>query len=175
MHRPQLLHNMKLFHLCVQFKMLVREGQRKVWKWTWNVFSLSSLTSHCFQPPGKSSGGCYSAHYSTVHLGHMFAIHAFFILFFSMNWLNHVLSNREEVLNRNLTLDATANRCQRVLLLVWPPIDVFWKELSDLKVSLCTNMSGKKPSRWTLAIQSFKELWLGAVHIAEAWNSSRWN
>ena len=85
-------------------------------------------------------------------------------LFFSMNWLNHVLSNREGVLNRNLTLDTTPNRCQRVLLLVWPPTDVFWKELSDLKVSLCTNLSGKKPSRWTWAIQSFKELSLGAVH-----------
>lgn len=39
-------------------------------------------------------------------------------LLFSMNWLNHVLSLREGVLNRNLTLDTTANRCQRVLLLV---------------------------------------------------------
>lgn len=44
-------------------------------------------------------------------------------LLFSMNWLNHVLSLREGVLNRNLTLDTTANRCQRVLLLVWPPTD----------------------------------------------------
>lgn len=44
-------------------------------------------------------------------------------------------------------------------------------ELSDLKVSLCTNLSGKKPSRWTWAIQSFKELSLGAVH--RWWTSRR--
>jgi len=103
MHRPQLLHNMKLFHLCVQFKMLMREGQRKVWKWTWNFFSLSFLTSHCFQPPGKSSGSCYSTHYSTVHLGHMFAIHAFFSQW--IGWIMSCLTEREYLIGTwHLTL-----------------------------------------------------------------------
>ena len=121
-----------------------------------------------YQPPGKSSGGCYSAHYSTVHLGHMFAIYMPFISQW-IGWIMSCLSERKYLIGTwHLTLlqiDVREFCCLFDLPLM------FSSELSDLKVSLCTNLSGKKPSRWTWAIQSFKELSLSAVH--RWWTSRR--